>query len=174
MPAWRRISRLFPEPEFLSIVISRELDPSCSRKRDPPSLKAVLKRLKLSGVVPILPDRVAYAQKASLSPLDFLELVLQDEIDRREHRNLANRLGRKRERSTTAPASKSHRPSKTSTFPTPTGPRKMTSSRRSRNAPVTFDRDRVVDLFSLSFLSARAPAGRDTRCFPCVATGYSR
>jgi hypothetical protein len=34
-----------------------------------PSLRAVLKRLKLSGLVPILPDRAAYAQKASLPPL---------------------------------------------------------------------------------------------------------
>jgi hypothetical protein len=39
-----------------------------------PSLKAVLKRLKLSGLVPVLPDRAAYAAKAGLGPLDFLEL----------------------------------------------------------------------------------------------------
>jgi predicted ATPase len=62
-----------------------------------PSLKAVLKRLKLSGLVPILPDRVAYAQKAALHPLDFLELTLQDEIDRREQKNLTNRLDRVRD-----------------------------------------------------------------------------
>ncbi len=59
-----------------------------------PSLKAVLKRLKLSGLVPVLPDRAAYARKAALHPLDFLELALQDEIDRQEHKNLSNRLGR--------------------------------------------------------------------------------
>jgi hypothetical protein len=53
-----------------------------------PSLRAVLKRLKLSGMVPVLPDRAAYAQKATLNPLDFLELALQDEIDRRERMNL--------------------------------------------------------------------------------------
>jgi hypothetical protein len=59
-----------------------------------PSLKAVLKRLKLSGLVPVLPDRAAYASKAGLPALDFLELVLQDEIDRREHKNLTNRGSR--------------------------------------------------------------------------------
>ena len=34
-----------------------------------PSLKAVLKRLKLSGLVPVLPDRTAYASKAKLPAL---------------------------------------------------------------------------------------------------------
>lgn len=41
-----------------------------------PSLKTVLKRLKLSGLLATLPDRVAYARKAKLSELDFLELLL--------------------------------------------------------------------------------------------------
>ena len=59
-----------------------------------PSLKAVLKRLKLSGLVPLLPDRAAYANKTSLAPLDFFELVLSDEIERREHKNLSTRLDR--------------------------------------------------------------------------------
>ena len=72
-----------------------------------PSLKAVLKRLKLSGLAPVLPDRAAYAQKAALHPLDFLELALQDEIDRREQKNLSNRLGR--------PASRRRTASRTST-----------------------------------------------------------
>jgi hypothetical protein len=48
------------------------------------SLKTVLKRLKLSGLLPGLTDRAVYAQKVALAPLDFLELALQDEIDRRE------------------------------------------------------------------------------------------
>ena len=47
------------------------------------SLKTVLKRLKLSGVLITLPDRIAYAQKSKLSHSDLLELILQDEIDRR-------------------------------------------------------------------------------------------
>ena len=96
-----------------------------------PSLKSVLKRLKLSGLVPVLPDRAAYATKTSLPPLDFLELVLQDEIDRREHKNLTNRLDR-------AGFMDTH-----------------TFEDFDWDAPVTFDRDRVRDLFGLSFLERR-------------------
>ena len=92
------------------------------------SLKAVLKRLKLSGIAPLLPDRAAYAQKAGLSTLDFLELVLQDEIDRREHKNLATRLDRAGFEEA------------------------QTFEDFDWDAPVTFDRDRVRDLFSLAFL----------------------
>lgn len=93
-----------------------------------PSLRAVLKRLKLSGMTPTLPDRVAYAHKASLSSLDFLELALQDEIDRRENKNLTTRLDR-------AGFEEAH-----------------TFEDFDWDAPVTFDRDRVRDLFSLGFL----------------------
>jgi hypothetical protein len=60
----------------------------------PQSLKTVLKRLKLSGVLPTLPDRLAYAKKTKLSELQLLELLLQDEIDRRDHTNLTLRLDR--------------------------------------------------------------------------------
>jgi len=59
-----------------------------------PALKTVLKRLKLSGVLPTLPDRIAYARKSKLSELQFLELALQDEIDRRDQQNLTQRLTR--------------------------------------------------------------------------------
>ena len=59
-----------------------------------PSLKTVLKRLKLSGILPMLPDRVAYARKSKLSELDFLELALQDEIDRLEARGPASNSSR--------------------------------------------------------------------------------
>src|SRR5690606_16799112 len=96
-----------------------------------PSLRAVLKRLKLSGLVPILPDRAAYAQKATLPPLDFLELTLQDEIDRREQKNLSNRLDR-------------------AGFEEP-----HTFEDFDWDVPVSFDRDRVRDLFNLSFLERR-------------------
>lgn len=93
-----------------------------------PSLKAVLKRLKLSGMLATLPDRAAYAQKAKLSPEDFLELTLQDEIDRREETNLSGRLQK-------------------------AGMEELRSLEDfDWDAPVTFDRDRVRDLFSLGFL----------------------
>jgi len=93
------------------------------------SLKTVLKRLKLSGALATIPDRVAYAKKAKLGELDFLELVLQDEIDRRDQKNLAQRLGR-------AGFEEGEH----------------TLEGFDWDAPVTFDRDRVRDLFSLGFI----------------------
>jgi DNA replication protein DnaC len=93
-----------------------------------PSLKTVLKRLKLSGVLPTLPDRIAYAKKTKLAELDLLELILQDEIDRRDHQNLALRLDR-------------------AGFE-----EEQTLEGFDWDAPITFDRDRVRDLFSLGFV----------------------
>lgn len=92
------------------------------------SLKSVLKRLKLSGIVATLPDRVAYARKQKISEVDLLELVLQDEIDRRNHQNLSIRLAK-------AGFDEEH-----------------TLEGFDWEAPVTFDRDRVRDLFSLGFV----------------------
>ena len=66
--------------------------------------------------------------KAKLGTLDFLELVLQDEIDRREHKNLSTRVDRAR------------------------FPEAHTFEDFDWDAPVTFDRDRVRDLFGLGFL----------------------
>lgn len=118
------------------------------------SLKAVLKRLKLSGIVPVLPDRAAYAQKASLPPLDFLELSLQDEVDRREQKSMTNRVGR-------AGFSED-----------------QTFEEFDWNVPVSFDRDRVRDLFSLGFLERRedvifmGPVGVGKTSLAC-ALGHS-
>jgi len=75
-----------------------------------------------------LPDRLAYAKKTKLGELDFLELVLQDEIDRRDHKSLAMRLGR-------------------AGFE-----EEQTFEGFDWDAPVTFDRDRVRDLFNLGFI----------------------
>src|SRR6516164_5824134 len=58
----------------------------------PPELKTVLKRLKLSGILATLPDRWAYARQEKLDYLQFLELVLSDEVERRDHQRLAHRL----------------------------------------------------------------------------------
>lgn len=95
------------------------------------SLKTVLKRLKLSGLLPTLPDRLAYAKKAKLPELDFLELVLQDEVDRRDHKNLEVRLSR-------------------AGFE-----EDQTLEGFDWDAPVTFDRDRIKELFSLGFIERR-------------------
>jgi DNA replication protein DnaC len=92
------------------------------------SLRTVLKRLRLSGIIPTLPDRASYAKKASLGELDFLELALQDEIDRRDQKNLTTRLSR-------------------AGFE-----EEQTFEDFDWDAPVTFDRDRVRDLFGLGFI----------------------
>jgi DNA replication protein DnaC len=81
-----------------------------------------------------LPDRVSYARKTKLAELDFLELVLQDEVDRRDHQNLAMRLAR-------------------AGFE-----EEQTLEGFDWDAPVTFDRDRVKDLFSLGFLERHEDA----------------
>ena len=98
------------------------------------SLKTHLKRLKLSGMLPMLPDRVAYARKTKLPELDFLELVLQDEVDRRDHKNLEIRLSK-------------------AGFE-----EEQTLESFDWEAPVTFDRDRVKDLFGLGFLERHEDA----------------
>lgn len=96
-----------------------------------PSLKTVLRRLRLSGIVPTLPDRVAYAVKTKLALEDFLELALQDEIDRRDHKSLALRL------------------SKAGFAPD------ATLEAFDWEAPIRFDRERVRDLFGLGFLDRK-------------------
>jgi DNA replication protein DnaC len=98
------------------------------------SLKTVLKRLRLSGLLLTLPDRIAYAKKTKLSELDFLELLLQDEIDRRDQKNLTQRLGR-------------------AGFE-----EEQTLEAFDWDAPITFDRDRVKDLFSLGFIERQEDA----------------
>jgi DNA replication protein DnaC len=55
-------------------------------------LKTLLKRLKLSGILATLPDRWAYARQEKLDYPQFLELVLSDEVERRDHKHVANRL----------------------------------------------------------------------------------
>jgi DNA replication protein DnaC len=57
-----------------------------------PELKKVLKRLRLSGILATLPDRLAYCRKEKLDYAQFLELILSDEVERRDHKNITNRL----------------------------------------------------------------------------------
>jgi DNA replication protein DnaC len=91
----------------------------------------VLKRLRLSGILATLPDRVAYARKSKLSELELLELALQDEIDRRDQTSLALRLAHAGFQE------------------------EQTFEGFDWDAPVTFDRQRVKDLLGLSFLERR-------------------
>ena len=96
-----------------------------------PSLKTVLKRLKLSGILATLPDRIVYTRKTKLPEEDFLELVLQDEIDRRDQANLQMRLKR-------------------ACFT-----EEQTLESFDWDSPITFDRNRIRDLFGLGFLERK-------------------
>lgn len=76
----------------------------------------------------MLPDRVSHARKTKMTELDFFELVLSDEIARRDHKSLQNRIdGAGFEDAGTL-------------------------EDFDWDAPITFDRDRVRDLFGLGFV----------------------
>ena len=55
-------------------------------------LKTTLKRLKLSGMLTTLPDRLTFARKEKLDYTEFLELVLGDEAERRQQVSVQSRL----------------------------------------------------------------------------------
>ena len=93
-----------------------------------PELKAVLKRLRLSGILATLPDRWAYARQEKMDYPQFLELVLSDEVERRDHKNLTNRLqiaGFEEE---------------------------CTVERFDWSAKITVDKARLMELFNLQFI----------------------
>jgi DNA replication protein DnaC len=71
---------------------------------------------------------VAYARKTKLAELELLELVLHDEVERRDHKNLSLRLAR-------------------AGFE-----EEQTLESFDWDAPVTFDRERVKELFGLGFV----------------------
>ncbi len=71
---------------------------------------------------------MAYARKTKLTELDFLELALHDEIARRDEKNLALRLAR-------------------AGFE-----QEQTLEGFDWDAPISFDRDRVRELFTLGFV----------------------
>ena len=49
-----------------------------------PDLKTVLRRLKLSGLLPTLPERLALAKSQTMTYQDFFLLLLSDEVSRRD------------------------------------------------------------------------------------------
>ena len=57
-----------------------------------PELKTVLKRMRLSPMLATLPDRVAFAREKKLDFTEFLELVLNDEAERRDQVSIQTRL----------------------------------------------------------------------------------
>jgi DNA replication protein DnaC len=94
-------------------------------------LKQVLKKLRLSGLLFTLPERVSYARGQKLSHEEFLELVLSDEIERRDQGTIERRIRQG-----------SLDPDET-------------IERFDWDAPITMDRNRVRDLFNLSFVGNR-------------------
>ena len=57
-----------------------------------PQLTTRLRHLRLSGMAEALPLRVEQAKAAPLEYLDFLDLLVQDELTRRADRLFARRL----------------------------------------------------------------------------------
>ncbi len=55
-------------------------------------LTPLLKRLKLGQMLPTLPERIALARRDSLDYVAFLEIILSDEVNRREVKRLRIRL----------------------------------------------------------------------------------
>ena len=55
-------------------------------------LTPLLKRLKLGQTLPTLPERIALARRDSLDYVAFLEVILSDEVSRRDAKRLRTRL----------------------------------------------------------------------------------
>lgn len=91
-------------------------------------LKQTLKRLKLGGILSTLPERGSYAKAQKLSYGEFLELVLNDEIERREQGRTMRRM-------------KSALLDQEQIF-----------ERFDWEASITVDRDKVRDLFGPGFI----------------------
>lgn len=94
-------------------------------------LKQTLKSLRLSGLLATLPDRVTYAKGTKVSYTEFLELLLGDEIQRRQDTALQRRL-------------KSAAVDIDQTF-----------ERFDWDAAITVDREKLRDLLSLEFIGNR-------------------
>lgn len=98
-------------------------------------LKAALKRLKLSKLMPALPERLTLAKKQKMPHQDFLLLVLSDEVSRRD--SLASE--RRAERANLDPA--------------------MVFEEWDSSANVTFDQELLNELVSLRFVEAQRNVG---------------
>ena len=59
-----------------------------------PELTPLLKRLQVGAVLNTLPETVALARREQLDYASFLQIILTDEINRRDHRRLELRLQR--------------------------------------------------------------------------------
>lgn len=91
-------------------------------------LKHILKQLRLSGILITLTDRISYAKATKLAYMEFLELVLSDELSRRRHNSLTRRM---KAASVNA---------------------EQTLERFDWDSGVSIDREMLKDLFSLEFI----------------------
>lgn len=107
-------------------------------------LKQTLKSLRLSGLLATLPERVAYAKGTKLSHTEFLELLLNDEIQRRQDTAVDRRL-------------KSAAVDIDQTF-----------ERFDWEAAITVDREKLRDLLSLEFI------GRKENILICGPVGVGK
>jgi len=93
-------------------------------------LRQVLRALRLSPMLATLPERLALARSRKMAHQDFLELVLSDEVTRREWVSAANR-------------SKAARLDP-----------QMTLATWDESAAITYDRELWAELFSLRFVES--------------------
>ena len=93
-------------------------------------LRQVLRALRLSPMLDTLPERLSLARSNKMAHQDFLELVLSDEVSRRESVSATNRSKAAR----LDPA--------------------MTLQTWDETAAVTYDRQLWSELFSLRFIEA--------------------
>ena len=56
-----------------------------------PDLRATLRALKLGQMLDTLPDRLTLARQQNMTHADFLELILADEVSRREAKSASLR-----------------------------------------------------------------------------------
>jgi DNA replication protein DnaC len=94
-------------------------------------LKQTVKKLRLSGILPTLLERMAYAKQQHLTYGEFFELVMQDEVDRRLHNQVDNQM------------------KKAGINPF------ETLERYDFDAPVQVDREMIKGLFSLNFIEEK-------------------
>ena len=94
-------------------------------------LRKTLKRLKLSGMLTTLPDRLAFARKEKLDYTEFLELILGDEAQRRDQVSVQTRL-------------------RNAGFE-----EECTLEGFDSSADIRFDKARLNDLFGLHFIERR-------------------
>ena len=96
-----------------------------------PELRQLLRRLKLGKTLDTLPERLALARSSKLGHAAFLELVLADEVDRRDRTGTARRAA-------------TARLDKTMTLETWNG-----------DTPVSYDRALWGELITLGFVERR-------------------